>query len=121
MKKLKILIAGCNNHILASNIQKQLEDIDCKVNIIGELNNIMVSVALDKPDIVSIHFHEFTHNALEISKQLNDTYNIPTIFLVNSDSFKEAVDLSELNVIACLTVPVDEEELTEIVEQYKVL
>lgn len=119
MKELKVLIAGCSNPTISSEIQKHLENINCKVNTIGDLNNIMVSVALDRPDIICIHFHTFTHNALDISKELNDKYSIPSVFLVDSDSFKEAIEISDLNIIGCLNIPVSQTELIDIIQSYQ--
>lgn len=119
MKDLKILIAGCTNPIISNDIKKQLQSIDCRVNIIGDLDNIMVSVALDKPDIICIHFHAFTHNALDISKELNDRYGLATIFLVDNDSFREAVEICDFNIIGCLNIPFAQQELIDIVNFYK--
>jgi DNA-binding NtrC family response regulator len=119
LKDVKVLIAGCSNPIISSNIQRALKDINCKVNIIGDLKNILVSVALDKPDIVCIHFHPFTHNALEISKELNNKYEIPSIFFIDSDSFRDAVEICDFNILGCLNIPFIEKELIDIIKTYK--
>lgn len=106
MYKTKVLLASCSNPILATDIQSKLESLECKVNVIGELSNLVVSVMLDKPSVVCIHFHEFTHNALEVSKELFDRFGISTIFLVSNKAFKEAIDISNSdNVVDTLLIP----------------
>ncbi len=118
MSKTKVLIAGSNSPILAMDLQNQLEMFDCKVNVIGELNNLMVSVSLDKPDVVFIHFHEFTHNAIDLSRQINERFSIPTIFMVNLDSFKDVVEsIEDQNILGCLDIPINSKQLTYLLQQ----
>ena len=73
---------------------------------------------LDKPNFVCIYFHTFTHNAIEVSKQLNNKFSIPTLFLVDSDSFKKAIEISELNTIGCLNIPTSQDQLDDIISKY---
>lgn len=120
MNKTKVLLAGCSNPIVATDIQAKLETLECKVNVIGNLDNLMVSVALDKPSVVCIHFHEFTHNALEISKELFDRFGIFSIVLVSSEAFKEAVSISNSkNIVDTLLIPFSSSELKRVLDKVK--
>ena len=106
MNKIKILIAGSNSHILSTKIKEDIESIlsNCKVNTIGSLDNLSISMALDKPNAVILHFHLFTHNALEVSQELYDNYGVPSIVMVDSESFRKAVELIESpHVLGCIS------------------
>lgn len=118
MSKTKVLIAGCNTPILAMELQNQLEEFDCKVNVIGELNNLLISIALDRPDVVFIHFHEFTHNAINLSKEINERFNIPTIFMASLDSFKNVIEeIKDQNIIGCIDIPINSKQLSYFLQQ----
>ena len=120
MNQIKILIAGCNSLILSTKIKEKIESLDnCEVNTIGSLDNLSVSVALDKPNAVILHFHVFTHNALEVSQELYDNYGVPSIFMIDSESFREPVELIESpHVLGCFTTQFSIEEIQEIIQQF---
>ena len=116
MNQIKILIAGCNSHILSTTIKEDIESLGkYTVNSIGSLDNLSVSMALDKPNVVILHFHVFTHNALEVSQELYDNYDVPSILMIDSESFREPVELIESpHVLGCITTQFSIEEIQEI-------
>lgn len=117
MLKTKVLLAGCSNPVIATDVQTKLQNLAYKINVIGELNNLFISVALDKPSVVLIHFHEFTHNAIQIAKELYEKHGVESILLVSSNSFKEAVDIAKNdNLKGCLKIPFSKEELKAVLE-----
>jgi len=120
MKNIKVLIAGITNPVVSNTIKEQFEQNDCKVNIIGQLDNIEISVMLDRPDLVCIYFHTFTHNAIDVAKSLNNKFGIPTLFLIESDSFRQAVDICEdLNTLGCLKIPTSQEQIDDVVLMFR--
>jgi len=119
LKGIKVLIAGITNPIVSNTIKQQFEQNDCKVNIIGQLDNIEISVMLDRPDLVCIYFHTFTHNAIDVAKSLNNKFGIPTLFLIESDSFRQAVEICELNTLGCLNIPTTQEQINDVMNGFR--
>lgn len=118
MSKTKVLIAGCSSPIIAMDLQNHLEEFSCKVNVIGELKNLIISVSLDKPDAVCIHFHEFTHDAIDLSRQIYERFQIPTIFMVNKDSFKDVIEGMQSDyIIGCLDIPSNQKQVSYLLQQ----
>lgn len=120
MNQIKILIAGCNSHILSTKIKEDIESLgNYKVNTIGSLDNLSISMALDKPNVVLIHFHVFTHNALEISQEIYDNYGVPSIFMVDSEAFREPVELMEsAHILGCITSKFPIQEIQNILKTH---
>lgn len=120
MNQIKILIAGCTSHILSTKLKEDIESLmNYKVNTIGSLDNLSISMALDKPNAVILHFHVFTHNVLEVSQKLYDNYGVPSIIMVDSEAFREPVELIDSpHVLGCITTQFSIEEIQNILKTH---
>ena len=120
MNQIKILIAGCNGHIFSTTIQEDLEALgNYKINTIGSLDNLSVSMALDKPNVILIHFHVFTHNAIDISQKLYNKYGVSSIFMIDSNVFREPVELIEsTHILGCVSIKSSTQEIHNIIKKY---
>lgn len=117
MESIKILIVE-DEVIIAKDLSYMLQDVGYQIaGIAHDATSAMDAIASSNPDLVLLDINlEGSKDGIELAKMINESHNIPFIFLTSFGDTATIAKAKMTNPLAYLIKPIDEKDLAATIE-----